>query len=75
MSYEEKTWNPKKHTDQRRKRPAKSLASPTKMIEVRRKSQAGVEYTSYEFLSPAGQPGSNRAERLANRAKFKRANR
>lgn len=58
----EKTFNPKKHKEQRRKRPAVSLAKPVKHVEVEHRSKAGVIYKKYKLVSPAPERGMNRKQ-------------
>lgn len=58
----EKTFNPKKHPEQRRKRPTNVLIPQTKHIEVEHKSKAGVVYKKYKLVSPILERGKNRKQ-------------
>ncbi len=73
MSYDERTFNPKKHKDQRRKRPvyAEGQIPRAMTVEIKRKSASGVERTVTKVFHPVGPQGRNRRERLADRSKFR----
>lgn len=70
----EKTWNPKKHKEQRRKRASKKDIYSTHYVPIVTKSRGGVEHTHYKLVLPIPSTGYNRATRLANRSKFKHGN-
>lgn len=70
--YQDKAWNPKKHKEQRRKRPKVSLAKSTKYIEIKTKSRSGVEYSHYELMIPVPERGYNRQAYRVQLAKDRR---
>ena len=71
--YTNKTWestfNPKKNLGDRRRRPKQEEPKST-FVEIKTKSQAGVEYTHYKRVFTPAPSGYNRSALRASLAKY-----